>query len=318
MCEVSEASLPALFPSTEDSSVTSPSAFTSEFFDFDDTVMPWSVLDTPSATVNPEGDTILAAPLGTNPFVDLGSLQTSVFSTPKTNSYITDESYSDSASITNLTNPTGLVLEQGTSSEDPSSETQCSCMSRALWMLQQLSSQSRGSSSRKNSTGMNTPGHQHRNSEAISPQSMVAQNKKNIQNILTMAGCSCLEDPYLLSIMCFLVFQVLSLYKAAVSGSASSSGSSDGSSLSPDRAKPQTGEDEAQMRKVAQSVLGELHLVQRLINVLSRRLKDYAAQGGEGATVHDYGQTGPALGKTPYNMYDGTRQPRGTALTGPQ
>lgn len=100
--------------------------------------------------------------------------------------------------------------------------------------------------------------------------------------ILDMLGCSCSEDPYLVHLMCLLVFKIMSLYKSAIQRGDQSEFKEEHLSGQEMEMSPNKGghraADEDRIRITAQSFFGELHLVQRLISMLSDRLKSFGAR----------------------------------------
>lgn len=108
----------------------------------------------------------------------------------------------------------------------------------------------------------------------------------------------------MLSIICFLVIKVLSLYKSAIQGSKNTktNGKAD---YVPDPIKSSNHtEDEEEMRTVANYILRQLHLVQGVVSTLSPRLKANRPQADEGreeACVDD-----AAGDKTDWDLEEGS------------
>jgi hypothetical protein len=116
---------------------------------------------------------------------------------------------------------------------------------------------------------------------------VIAENKQTIEAISSMLQCPCSQDRYLLAIMSLVVFKVLGWYAAAAREAPVPDDSRYLSRPRPDQGlhcseqvlkSPAVvgsycidGADQGRM--VAQLVLSELHRVQRLVNVLSQRLK---------------------------------------------
>lgn len=124
-------------------------------------------------------------------------------------------------------------------------------------------------------------------------QSVVAENEQTIEAISNMLQCPCSHDGYLLAIMSLIVFKVLGWYAAAArdtpmtddgqSPGKSPSNNGRPSSCHSEQVSPISavvgsycidGEDQGRM--AAQLILSELHRVQRLVNLLSQRLKGQA------------------------------------------
>ncbi|KAI1371162.1 hypothetical protein F4677DRAFT_320380 [Hypoxylon crocopeplum] len=264
----------------EDSSVLSPYNSTPHFFDTSDQgAIPWLNFDLEGFS-NIDHINTSTASRDTSSSIEL-DLQGSIFSTPRHPSPIAEESTVETISTrTSIPHLIDFSIDSGVglspTPEGISSEPQCACMGRALRLLQQLSAQSR--MARRPSCGSNL-GHRRKDNQTTTPKSTVIQNRKNIQEICDIARCTCLEDPYLLSIICFLVIKVLSLYKSAVQSSkkTKTNGKAD---YIPDPIK--SGEDEEEMRTVANSILRQLHLVQGVVSTLSPRLKANRPQADEG------------------------------------
>ncbi|KAK5008813.1 hypothetical protein LTR28_003475 [Elasticomyces elasticus] len=111
--------------------------------------------------------------------------------------------------------------------------------------------------------------------------SVISNNKKIIEAISIMLPCPCSLDDHLATIISLIAFKVMTWYAAAARDVPLSSSSSDSESLpSPSKQVlhiPITvgkyhldGVDHSRMR--AQLVLSELHRVQRLVELLSKRL----------------------------------------------
>lgn len=167
------------------------------------------------------------------------------------------------------------------------SESPCCCLLRALALLKQLfvnASTACTCSRRQN----------YDNSVYQLPtiQSIIVENKRAIEAVDNILKCPCSQDGYLLSIISLIVFKVLGWYTAAAREPPATDGSrgpsksrSDSERHSPCYSEQVVhsptvvgshsidGEDQGRM--AAQLVLGELHRVQQLINLLSQRLKGH-------------------------------------------
>lgn len=275
----------------DESSVLPPNNSTPHLFDmFDQGAMSWLNFDLTSFP-NIDPISTSTASQGTGSSMEL-DLQGSIFPAPKHPSSLGGESTAESIPAkTHIPHPIEFSTNSGAglsfTPEEVSSEPQCACMGRALRLLQQLSAQSR--IARRLSCGSSL-GHRRKDSQTTTPRCTVAQNQKNVQEICDMARCMCLEDPYLLSIICFLVIKVLSLYKSAIRSSKKpkTNGKAD---YVPDPIKSgKCVEDEEETRTVANSILRQLHLVQGVVSTLSPRLKANRQRTDEGleeASVDD-------------------------------
>ncbi|EKG11358.1 hypothetical protein MPH_11519 [Macrophomina phaseolina MS6] len=177
------------------------------------------------------------------------------------------------------------------------SESPCCCLIRALGLLRKLfpnpsmscaSSETRGS---ERDGGSDQP-------PAL--ESVVRENERTVEAVSSMLECPCSEDGYLLSIMSLVVLKVLGWYAAAARKEARS----DEGRIPPPQQQQHAeealksrgaavasyrGDGEDHRRMAAQTVLSELHRVQRLINALSQRLKSLGQRSGS-AHAHADGQ----------------------------
>jgi hypothetical protein len=109
---------------------------------------------------------------------------------------------------------------------------------------------------------------------------VVGQNEQTVEEVDRILKCPCSNDGYLLVVLSLLVFTVVSWYTAAASATppTSQSGESPGSSRGPiiERSSSVSGMDtdgEDQARLDAQLILSKLHAVQRLVNLLSNKIR---------------------------------------------
>ncbi|KAI9681077.1 MAG: hypothetical protein M1822_007151 [Bathelium mastoideum] len=113
-----------------------------------------------------------------------------------------------------------------------------------------------------------------------SAQGIVVENKQSIETVSKMLRCSCAQDSYLLTILSMIVFKMLGRY-AAAAREQQREVSEEGHE--PSGSGPKKGQvrlisdyylsSKSIERMAAQSILSELHQVQRLMNQLSPRLK---------------------------------------------
>ncbi|KAG5925846.1 hypothetical protein E4U42_003884 [Claviceps africana] len=182
------------------------------------------------------------------------------------------------------------------------SPTSCCCLVRALEIMARLSSSDTAdpvvsATSRQNAIQDEALlGHAH----AIPfLDTTFRANKQTIEALGTMLHGSCQEDVYLLTCMSMIVFKVLRRYEAAAGQSMSTDAHEAGhcyemATLHVSRleARQRHGaqDGDSLRRGAAQLVLGELHLVQQLVNRLSLRLRnsmDRTPDDGVDAEVGD-------------------------------
>ena len=168
----------------------------------------------------------------------------------------------------------------------------CSCLIGALGLLKQLFPNASTVCTRSTRQG-------YENGTCQRPpfQSVVTENERTIEAISNMLQCPCSQDGYLLTIMSLIVFKVLGWYAAAARETPMTDDSQSPSKSHPDHRlhslchseqvlqSPTVvgsycidGEDQGRM--AAQLVLSELHRVQRLLNLLSQRLKGHRISNG--------------------------------------
>ncbi|KAI0007270.1 aflatoxin regulatory protein-domain-containing protein [Xylariaceae sp. FL0662B] len=159
----------------------------------------------------------------------------------------------------------------------------CYCLIRALGLLNQLSS--RGPTIRTAKGNLDS-------SEAgtfwhTDTKSITQENEQVLEEIKAILQCHCSQDGYLLVIVSLIVFKVLDRYAAALR--ATSPTTDDGNNSgnfpivspsyyehvleSPAIMRGCCVRNDNHSRMVAGLILGELHRVQPLVNVLSQRLK---------------------------------------------
>lgn len=172
------------------------------------------------------------------------------------------------------------------------SESSCGCLIRALSLLKQ-----QFPNASTDCTPSRGPGYEDTTYQLPTIQSIVAENERTIEAISNMLQCPCSQDGYLLAIMSIIVFKVLGWYAAAARETPVKDDSQSSSKCLPDhrRRSPYHYEQvlqspavvgsycingEEQGRMAAQLVLSELHRVQRLVNLLSQRLKGQGVRNG--------------------------------------
>lgn len=164
-------------------------------------------------------------------------------------------------------------------SDSSAASSSCCCLVKALEIMAKLSSdliQPPGISvltSRKNTDRDESLFGQ----AYISPllNATFTANKQTIEALSTMLHGSCQENVYLLTCMSMIVFKVLRRYEVVAGQSVSTDMHVVSDSLYENDARQRHGDQDghSHRRVAAQLVLGELHLVQQLVNRLSSRLR---------------------------------------------
>ncbi|KAH7324116.1 aflatoxin regulatory protein-domain-containing protein [Rhexocercosporidium sp. MPI-PUGE-AT-0058] len=156
---------------------------------------------------------------------------------------------------------------------DTSLKSTCNCLTVAFEFMRKFSSIHPAafalSQSPDNSLATLTS-----NSRTPSAQDVVMENKHTIEVVSSILQCSCADDAYLLTTLSMVIFKILARYTTAAQNrpgrvtrhdNMSSDTSSDLSIYYDD--------DSHRGRLATQTILGELHHVQKLVNQLSLRLK---------------------------------------------
>jgi Aflatoxin regulatory protein len=168
--------------------------------------------------------------------------------------------------------------------DSPPSEPRRCCLTMALEILTQLFPNA--------PTACSLSGNQIGSCKVPTIESVISENKQIIEAINNMLDCHCSQDEYLLAIISLIVFKVMAWYAAAAGDkSLADNGMSWTNSfvaLSDRQRTNSFGEQVLHLpttignycvdgndrsRMAAQLVLSELHRVQRLVNLLSKRLE---------------------------------------------
>ena len=294
--------LPDLLSSSGPTTVSTPGALSAHFDDFFASPMSFAMLDPGdgSALTDPTGSSLLDPGLINSHLLSedaLSAIEQAVCELP---------SYSKPQTPPHSRPPTTRGFRE---------DTPCTCLTRVLGLLGSLFPH--GSGSCQSSQIIHAdPGH----SPLPTLQSVIADNEKILDAISSMLPCPCSHDGYLLSLMSLIVFKVMGWYAAASRHTPSSSSfstrdSSRGSGnlheisgLGHYRHPPEQVQHSPavvgsycvdgseQGRMAAQLVLSELHRVQRLVNVLSQRLKGHITRAGgshSGSSADGSGGVGP-------------------------
>ncbi|CAD6579602.1 MAG: hypothetical protein ASARMPREDX12_009307 [Alectoria sarmentosa] len=185
-----------------------------------------------------------------------------------------------------------LTTSDAQTFQGPRSESPCCCLILALGHLKQLFPNASTSCTRSRRQSLKNT-----TSQLLTLQSVVTENEQTIEEISNMLQCPCSQDGYLLAIMPLVVFKVLDWYAAAARETPVVDYSRSPSKSRPDNRRNSSchseqvlqfptvvgsycidGEDQGRM--AAQLVLSELHRVQRLVNLLSQRIKSHGMRNG--------------------------------------
>ncbi|KAG5980253.1 hypothetical protein E4U55_004233 [Claviceps digitariae] len=173
---------------------------------------------------------------------------------------------------------------------DSSATSSCCCLVKALEIMAKLSSSDLANPGMsvtgwKNAVQEGTlVGHDHHHGSPLLNATFSA-NKQTIEALSAMLHGSCQENVYLLTCMSMIVFKVLRRYEVAAGQSMSTDvhdavdsfydAASSHGNRHESRQRHVVNRDGVSLRRVAaQRVLGELHLVQQLVNRLSLRLRN--------------------------------------------
>ncbi|KAL2808486.1 hypothetical protein BJX63DRAFT_439385 [Aspergillus granulosus] len=178
--------------------------------------------------------------------------------------------------------PTPSTTHSMTMMRAPSADISCRCVAQALDLLKVLSSAKSPPVSPFGGPGAAT---------MSSAQAVLAENQQYIETVSSLLSCSsCTDDPFLLAIVSMIVLKILERYAATARTQVSSvrgAGEPDtGQRPTPSMISSGKGQmrplsrsynmprdDSTGGRVPARLVLSELHRVQRLVNLLSPKLK---------------------------------------------
>ena len=170
------------------------------------------------------------------------------------------------------------------------SESSCRCLLRALSLLEQLLAGPIACTLLEEQPNENAT----RQLSAL--HSVIAENEQSTEAIDDMLRCECSQDEYLLAIISLIVSKILGRYANAAHEKLEiddsrphpdyqqlSSSQSEQVTRSPTSVGSHCIDGEGQGRMAAQLVLSKLDRVQRLVNLLTQRLKGHGTRNG---TVH--------------------------------
>jgi hypothetical protein len=154
-----------------------------------------------------------------------------------------------------------------------STSPQCSCLLQALNLLKQLSSSQSTSTQCVSTPIPDTP------VSCTFTEPILLENRQAMDAVSKMVACPCADDAYLLTILTMIVFKILAQFASAAGIH--------------NQHKMDGGDEENYAaRLAAQSVLGEMHRVQRLANMLSPRFQSPKTRAGTDGRPfgHDTGE----------------------------
>ncbi|KAK4208419.1 aflatoxin regulatory protein-domain-containing protein [Rhypophila decipiens] len=167
-----------------------------------------------------------------------------------------------------------------------SSSSGC-CLVKALGLMRGLFP----NSSTACSSITSSPRHDSSGSESVPPppnvQTVITQNRQTVEAIASILRCSCSRDGCLLSILTLAVFKMLRWYAAAAGRSQAAATLAEKVLQTPTKVGSYCLEGEHSAHMAAKLVLSELHRVQRLVNMLSERLKVYSAAASDPSSGND-------------------------------
>ncbi|KAF7168377.1 hypothetical protein CNMCM5623_001460 [Aspergillus felis] len=188
-----------------------------------------------------------------------------------------------SVPTSSTTDPTMMVMRA------PTTNISCSCMTQPLDLLKALSSAEPFPTSPISGAG---PALSSSMTAMGSTQAVLIENKQHVETVSSLLSCSsCTEDAFRLVLVSMIVLKILERYasvaRTQVLGSRVGSvetdtgprsshsmiSSRDDPMRAPSRTYTMPQDDSANGFAPAQLVLGELHRVQRLVNLLSPKLK---------------------------------------------
>ena len=179
-------------------------------------------------------------------------------------------------------------LLNGTTGASGASDSASCCLIHTLDLLRKLSSTRPTGCILSNGQNDDATLSNVGNDVDLSAQTVVAENRQTLETVSNMLQCSCAEDSYLLTMLSMIVLKALERYAAAArklfGGGGEKGDKPSASSSTQEQARQMSGGgDESVGRLEAQSILSELHSVQRLVKQLSPRLKArVVGAGGKG------------------------------------
>ncbi|RHZ59797.1 Zn(II)2Cys6 domain-containing transcription factor tpcE [Aspergillus thermomutatus] len=191
------------------------------------------------------------------------------------------------------TDPTMMMMRA------PTTDISCGCVTQALDLLKALSSAQSSPASPISGTG---PALSSSMTAMGSAQAVLAENKQHIETVSSLLSCaSCTKDAFLLAIVSMIVLKILERYASAArtqvlgsrvgsvetdtgprSANSMISSSKDQIKALSSRTYTMARDDSASGCAPARLVLSELHRVQRLVNLLSPKLKGSKAGDARG------------------------------------
>ncbi|OJJ77434.1 hypothetical protein ASPBRDRAFT_36658 [Aspergillus brasiliensis CBS 101740] len=156
---------------------------------------------------------------------------------------------------TNHPNPS-----DSTDSKTGPDKSSCSCLIKILDLFRQLLPPDFGACARNHSLSQD---------QGLTTESIVATNAKTIDTIIQILCCLCAHNGFLLVMVFMAAFKLMNWYATAARGLSTD--------LKSDSNATTRSADDT-IRVMAQSVLSELHRMQKLVNALSEKLKQYQSE----------------------------------------
>ncbi|KAK4168176.1 aflatoxin regulatory protein-domain-containing protein [Cladorrhinum sp. PSN259] len=173
-----------------------------------------------------------------------------------------------------ITTPPSPMYNGSSSSSSLDHHQDGCCLVKALGLMKELfpnssTACSSVSSSPKQQDSMSLGGDSH----PMAMQTVINQNRRTVEAVGSILSCSCSRDGYLLSVLALIVFKVLRWYAAAAGKTLPAATLAETVLQTPTRVGSYSLEGEHSAHMAAKLVLSELHRVQRLVSMLSERLR---------------------------------------------
>ncbi|KAI1290966.1 hypothetical protein F5Y03DRAFT_401051 [Xylaria venustula] len=266
----------------EEPVLSSPSAYTPRFFDMAGISMHYPTFGSIDNT-NPLEIESVNAPSYTSSDTDYSVFPSSKYGLAFPQGPVVNPPAFLTAPESVISPASNSELEMPPTPTDPPLTPRCSCLNRALGLLQQLSAEP---SERPGSSPIPGPVKQYRSQANCRG----AENKKYVEEAMNIVECSCSEDAYLLSLIGLLAFKIMGLYTTTARELRETGSTNEQRLAYPMIKMPTTREysyptHSERIHSTAQSFLGEVRLVQQLVGSLSLRLRRLGAGRSREANV---------------------------------
>ncbi|KAI1279336.1 hypothetical protein F5Y07DRAFT_358187 [Xylaria sp. FL0933] len=157
--------------------------------------------------------------------------------------------------------------------------SQCSCLNRVSGLLQKLSLESSGG---MGSVSILNQTKRHPSDQDKASRWGAGENRRYVEEMITVVECTCSREPYLLSLMSLVAFKIMGVYRIAArglrrTGSINHRHLLRSVAVTPTIMEPNCSVYNAAIPTNPQSFLGDIRLIQQLINSLSQQLRRLAA-----------------------------------------